>query len=101
MPSDEEFEDLRNRIGSLEGQASTYRRRWAPSAEQLQDYVKVREALTHDPVDLAESEIRNFHRVREYILAAIYKGPIGTCGMGSDDPHGDDPDAVTRFGNLG
>jgi len=102
MPSDEQFEAMQRRVEALEGQVGEYRGRPAPSADEIQDYVKVRDALTRRPVDLTADEIRHYLRVRDYLLegkAVGHKG-IPTCGA-SRPLTGDGPDAADLFGNFG
>lgn len=101
MPSDEEFEALRTRVGDLEGQVSEARGRSSPSAEQIQDYVKVRNALVGKPVDLTAGEIRNYGKVRDFLLDEFAALSIPTCRAGPHRKDDDDRGAVDRMGDLG
>jgi hypothetical protein len=100
MPSDKEFEAMQRRVEALEGQVGEIHGRRPPSAAQIQDYVKVRDALAGKPVDLSASEIGNYNKVRDFLLDELADFYIPTCGKGPHRRAGD-PSAVARMRDLG
>ena len=82
MASDDEIEALKGRIEALERHHSGERLAGQPTADEIQAYLKVQQALVGKPDALSADEIQAFQKVRDHLLATGFfgNGPIGACG---------------------